>query len=205
MAQRRPALQPREPPGGDDAKLEEFFHDRLGRLDGALTRLGGSKFVTRKLSFGYDARGNLKSKTSSVDADINVSHAYTDRARPNRLTDATIGGEAHEIRRDANGNVDRYRCTTASGCGHDRSIEWNGRNLPERITLGAGKSPAARDEFSYGRGPAHARPHASLGEPTATPCPRTRARAATRATSTWSERDSFTAGDASTTRPWAGS
>ncbi len=141
--------------GGRNAKLEEFFHDPLGRLDGAVTKLNGSGFTTRKLSWTYDNRGNLKSKASSVNADIGTTvsaYHYDDDARPNRLSRATIGGREHAIHHDADGNVTRYECEAATGCGDDTHIQWNGRNLPVRITLGdaEAKNPKARDEFAYG-------------------------------------------------------
>ena len=45
-----------------------------------------------------------------------------------------------------------YECT-ATGCGDDKYIEWNGRNLPQRITVGGSRAddtPTARGEFAYG-------------------------------------------------------
>ena len=80
------------------------------------------------------------------------SYHYEDRARPNRLSRATIGGRDHKIHHDTEGNVTRYECRARTGCGDDTHIAWNGRNLPARITLGAAeaKNPKARDEFAYG-------------------------------------------------------
>ena len=119
--------------GGRNAKLEEFFHDPLGRLDGAVTKLNGSGYVTRKLSWTYDNRGNLKSKASSVGADMETTvsaYHYDDDARPNRLSRAAIGGRDHKIHHDTEGNVTRYECKASTGCGDDTHIAWNGRNLP---------------------------------------------------------------------------
>ncbi len=96
--------------GRRNARLEEFAHDRLGRLGGAVTKLNGSGFTTRKLSWTYDNRGNLTSKASSVNADIGTTvsaYHYDDEARPNRLSRATIGGREHAIHHDADGNVTR--------------------------------------------------------------------------------------------------
>ena len=56
-------------------------------------------------------------------------------------------GNAH----DADGNIEKYDCVPAT-C-DDRFVEWSGRNLPVRITLGDSKTdkiPTARDEFAYG-------------------------------------------------------
>ncbi len=137
--------------GRNNAKLEEFAHDPLGRLTTATTKLNNT--TRRTLSQTYDARGNLKTKTSSVGADIDVSsYSHTDAARPNRLKTATIDGKSHTFGYDADGNITGYDCTSA-GCGDDKFIDWNGRNLPARITLGASGTtaePTARDEFAYG-------------------------------------------------------
>ncbi len=137
--------------GRNNAKLEEFAHDPLGRLKTATTKLNNT--TRRILSQTYDARGNLKTKTSSVGADIDVSsYSHTDAARPNRLKTATIDGKSHTFGYDADGNITGYDCTSA-GCGDDKFVDWNGRNLPARITLGASRTdatPTARDEFAYG-------------------------------------------------------
>ncbi len=77
--------------GGANAKKETFAYDPLGRLKTATTKL--SNVTRRTLSHTYDAKGNLQTKTSSVNADIDVSdYDYDLSAKPNRLTDATIGG-----------------------------------------------------------------------------------------------------------------
>ena len=135
--------------GGNSAKLEEFDRDPLGRLTKAATKLGG--VAKRTLSYNYDARGNLTGKTSSVDADIDVSAYAYDASKPNRLAGATIEGKTYRFAHDADGNIERYDCAPAT-C-DDRFVEWSGRNLPVRITLGDSKTdrtPTARDEFAYG-------------------------------------------------------
>ena len=109
----------------------------------------------RTLSQTYDAKGNLKTKTSSVGADIGTTvsaYHYDDAAKPNRLSRATIGGKDHTFSHDADGNIKKYDCTSST-CGDDKYIEWNGRNLPHRITVGGSQAdpePTARDEFAYG-------------------------------------------------------
>ncbi len=103
------------------------------------------------MSQTYHASGNLKTKTSSVGADIGVTAYAHDASKPHRLASATIGGESHKFVHDANGNIEKYDCVPAT-C-DDRFVEWNGRNLPVRITVGgskAGAKPTARDEFAYG-------------------------------------------------------
>ena len=141
--------------GGNNAKLETFAYDPLGRLKTATTKLSNSATATRTLSQTYHANGNLKTKTSSVGADMDVS-SYTSygagSAGPHAVTGARIEGKDHTFRYDADGNMIEYDCTSPT-CGDDKYIEWNGRNLPHRITVGgsqADDTPTARDEFAYG-------------------------------------------------------
>ena len=107
------------------------------------------------MSQTYYANGNLKTKTSSVGADIGTTvsaYHYDDAAKPNRLSRATIGDKDHTFGHDADGNIKKYDCTSST-CGDDKYIEWNGRNLPHRITVGgsqADETPTSRDEFAYG-------------------------------------------------------
>ena len=141
--------------GGTNAKLETFAYDPLGRLKTATTKLNNSATATRTLSQTYDANGNLKTKTSSVGADIGTTvsaYHYDDAAKPNRLSRATIGGKDHAFSHDADGNIKKYDCTSST-CGDDKYIEWNGRNLPHRITVRGSRAddtPTSRDEFAYG-------------------------------------------------------
>ena len=141
--------------GGTNAKKEEFAYDLLGRLKTATTKL--SNVTRRTLSQTYYANGNLKTKTSSVNADIGAtSYTYgAGAAGPHAVTGATIDDKAHEFSYDADGNMEEYECTAMTGCGDvdDKFIEWNGRNLPKRITVGESKThatPTSRDEFAYG-------------------------------------------------------
>ena len=141
--------------GGTNAKKEEFAYDLLGRLKTATTKLSNSATATRTLSQTYHANGNLKTKTSSVGADMDVS-SYTSygagSAGPHAVTGARIEGKDHMFRYDADGNMMEYDCTSPT-CGDDKYIEWNGRNLPHRITVGGSKTdpePTSRDEFAYG-------------------------------------------------------
>ena len=144
--------------GGNNARLETFAYDPLGRLKTATTKLNNSATATRTLSQTYYANGNLKTKTSSVGADMDVSSytSYGTRAAgpyagPHAVTGATIEGNTHTYGYDADGNMTSDQCA-ATGC-DDRFIDWNGRNLPERITVGGSRAddtPTARDEFAYG-------------------------------------------------------
>ena len=138
--------------GGNNAKLETFAYDPLGRLKTATTKLNNSATATRTLSQTYHANGNLKTKTNSVGADISVSAYGYDASKPHRLTSATIDGKTHAFSHDADGNIKKYDCTSAT-CVDDKFIEWNDRNLPHRITVGGSRAddtPTARDEFAYG-------------------------------------------------------
>ena len=138
--------------GGNNARLETFAYDPLGRLKTATTKLNNSATATRTLSQTYHANGNLNTKTSSVGADISVSAYGYDASKPHRLTSATIDGKTHAFSHDADGNIKKYDCTSAT-CVDDKYIEWNGRNLPHRITVGgsqADDTPTSRDEFAYG-------------------------------------------------------
>ena len=141
--------------GGTNAKLETFAYDPLGRLKAAATKLNNSATATRTLSQTYYANGNLKTKTSSVGADMDVS-SYTSygagAAGPHAVTGARIEGKDHTFLYYADGNMIEYDCTSST-CGDDKYIEWNGRNLPHWITVGgsqADETPTSRDEFAYG-------------------------------------------------------
>ncbi len=137
--------------GGNNARLENFAYDPLGRLKTSTTKLNNSATATRTLSQTYDASGNLKTKTSSVGADIDVTAYAHDASKPHRLASATIEGQSHKFVHDADGNIEKYDCVPAA-C-DDRFVEWNGRNLPKRITVGDSKAdatPTSRDEFAYG-------------------------------------------------------
>ena len=132
--------------GGTNAKKEEFAYDLLGRLKTATTKL--SNVTRRTLSHTYYANGNLKTKTSSVNADIGTTvsrYDYDLTAKPHRLTDATIGGKTYDFNYDADGNMIEYECTAMTGCGDDKYIEWNGRNLPHRITVGGSQGGPGAD------------------------------------------------------------
>ena len=176
---------------------EEFVYDALGRLESAKTFLDGSTTTAgRTLAYGYDALGNLTSKTSDVAGDANAeSYTYADSASPTRLVSAVVGGRATTFTHDADGQIVRF-----AAAGDDTFIEWDGRGgLPRRITLGASgtdPSPTARDEFRYG--PAGERYHRRTAwRETADGATRMRTAEVFRAGAT--ER---VVGDAAATRPW---
>ena len=132
---------------------EEFDYDYLGRLDSAATKLGGATTANRTLDYGYDNRGNLTSKTSDAAGDKNVTSTMYEQgsAGPHALTRATVDGVVHDFRYDAQGHLERDDAAS----GDDRFIEWDGRGLATRVTVGTAKdaeTPAARERFLYGPG-----------------------------------------------------
>ena len=142
------------------ADREAFAYDALGRLQSAKTYLDGSMSTAgRTLAYGYDALGNLTTKTSDVAGDADAeTYAYgTGPVSPTRPLSAALGGRATTFAYDADGQVVRQDAAS----GDDAFIEWDGRGgLPKRITVGASgtdPSPTARDEFRYG--PAGERHH----------------------------------------------
>ena len=147
--------------GGATARTlrkEEFDYDYLGRLDSAATKLGGATTASRTLDYGYDNRGNLTSKTSDAAGDKSVtSTMYGQRsAGPHALTRATVDGVAHDFHYDAQGHLE----WDDAASGDDRFIEWDGRGLATRVTVGTAKDaakPAARETFLYGPGGARYR------------------------------------------------
>ena len=139
-------------------RKEEFDYDYLGRLDSAATKLGGATTASRTLDYGYDNRGNLTSKTSDASGDDDVTSTMygQEPAGPHALTRATVGGVRHDLYYDAQGHVERYDAAS----GDDRFVEWDGRGLATKVTVGTAKDaakPAARETFLYGPGGARYR------------------------------------------------
>ena len=133
---------------GATADTEVFAYDHLGRLSGAKTYAdeaspGASSTADRTLAYGYDRLGNLTSKPGA-----SLAYAGTGNAGPNAATSATLE-VATTIAYDTSGHVTGYDAAT----GDDTFVEWDGRGMASRITVGASKttaSPTARDEFRYG-------------------------------------------------------
>ena len=134
---------------------EEFDYDYLGRLDSAATKLGDA---SRTLDYDYHRNGNLTSKTSDAtgDKDVTATMYGQGTAGPHALTRATVGGVVHNFRYDAQGHIERYEAAS----GDDRFIEWDGRGLAMKVTVGTAKDaekPTARETFLYGPGGARYR------------------------------------------------
>ena len=134
-------------------RKEEFDYDYLGRLDSAATKLGGATTASRTLDYGYDNRGNLTSKTSDAAGDKSVTSTMYEQgsAGPHALTRATVDGVVHDFRYDAQGHLERDDAAS----GDDRFIEWDGRGLATKVTVGTAKDaekPSARETFLYGPG-----------------------------------------------------
>ena len=139
-------------------RKEEFDYDYLGRLDSAATKLGGATTASRTLDYGYDNRGNLTSKTSDAAGDKSVTSTMYEQgsAGPHALTRATVDGVVHDFHYDAQGHLERDDAAS----GDDRFIEWDGRGLATKVTVGTAKDaekPAARETFLYGPGGARYR------------------------------------------------
>ena len=139
-------------------RKEEFAYDHLGRLDSAATKLGGSTSASRTLDYAYDTNGNLTSKTSDVSGDKSVTATMYGQgaAGPHALTRATVGGVAHTFHYDAQGHLEHDDAAS----GDDRFIEWDGRGLAVKVTVGTAKDaakPKARETFAYGPGGARYR------------------------------------------------
>ena len=129
------------------ADREDFAYDLLGRLTGAEAYLDGSRTAGRTLSYGYDALGNLTSKTSDAAEDADAaSYAYgTGSTAPTRLASAVLGGRA--TTRSSSGTAARCR----------RGSRWARRRRtrrPRRATSSAtGQRGSATTGGSLGRRP----------------------------------------------------
>ena len=138
---------------------EEFEYDYLNRLKEAETFISDAATASRTLTFGYDPRGNLETRTSDVSGDDSVTSVYPETS--NRLASAAIGDVPYTFPHDTSGHIEEYACTDPDDgddidpCAgvDDTFIEWNARGLAEKVTVGDSKTtdmPAARDSFHYG-------------------------------------------------------
>ena len=141
--------------GRRSRREERFDYDYLNRLTRARTYISDSATASRTLAFGYDARGNLKTRSGGAWADDDAATGYAYAAASNRLASADIGGVAHRFAHDAGGRITHYdACGGAADCAADDTfIDWNARGLAEKVTTGesaADAKPTARDSFHYG-------------------------------------------------------
>ncbi|MDE0451526.1 MAG: hypothetical protein OXI90_07145 [Gammaproteobacteria bacterium] len=153
------SLQRRTARAGSRVRREYFAYDYLNRLTRAATHIAGAATASRTLAFGYDLRGNLKTRTSDVSGDDNVTSAYPETS--NRLISATVGDVPYTFPHDTSGHIEQYECKDpdendeVDPCADvdDTFIDWNARGLAEKVTVGESKTadtPAARDSFRYG-------------------------------------------------------
>ncbi|MDE0451529.1 MAG: colicin E5-related ribonuclease [Gammaproteobacteria bacterium] len=153
------SLQRRTARAGSSIRREHFAYDYLNRLTRAATFIAGSATASRTLTFGYDLRGNLKTRASDVSADDDVTSVYPETS--NRLTSATVGDVPYTFPHDTSGHIEQYECKDpdendeVDPCADvdDTFIDWNARGLAEKVTVGESKTadtPAARDSFRYG-------------------------------------------------------
>ena len=135
--------------GHATTRKETFTYDPLNRLDLAETYINGSN--TRDLDFSYDLLGNVKSKTSTLGTDTDVTgYAYgAGNAGPHAATSFSVDGVSRTLTYNGNGAVTRY---DIAGTSDDRWIAYNAINQPTKIVVGTGlsdPSPVASDEFAY--------------------------------------------------------
>lgn len=128
---------------------EAFIHDNLDRLIQARTyELGsGGNTLRRVLNTLFDKRGNIEQKSIWH---LSSQIVYQYAPDKNRLTSFRRSGVDHTLSYDANGNITEY---DRNGSGDDKYIDWNPRNLPEKVLVGASRTdltPTASDEFAYG-------------------------------------------------------
>lgn len=128
-----------------DDLTETFDYEGVGRLQAASTASSG-----RDLSFTYDDHGNLKSKTSDIAGDLDVTgYTYSTPSQPHRLSSVSVGGVSNTLVYDAVGNITRYNAAS----GDDTFVDYTNAERVQRITVGASSgtsTPTARDEFWYG-------------------------------------------------------
>ncbi len=135
--------------GLSTTRKQTFTYDVLNRLELAETYINGSN--TRDLSYIYDQLGNIKSKTSTLAGDTDVTgYVYgAGAAGPHAVTSASIEGVFHNLYHDLNGAVTRY---DIAGTSDDKYIAYNAHNQPIKIVVGNGiddTTPVAKDEFAY--------------------------------------------------------
>ena len=133
---------------GSSRDTEVFGHDHLGRLLSAATHVDqsgalGASTVDRTLTHGYDRLGNMTSMAGGA-----IGYTGTGNAGPHAATTSAHGGGT-KISYDTAGHVVRYDAAS----GDDTHIEWDGRGMVSRITVGdsgTDTTPVAREEFRYG-------------------------------------------------------
>lgn len=121
---------------------EEFEYDTLKRLKSATVNGFG-----RKLMYLYDPLGNLTSKTSSVATDGGVTGYTYNSAKPNAVTNATVGSHNMELDYDDVGNVTSISSSTTDS----RTFTYDAHNLVTSIQVDDTSSQiVASEEFAYG-------------------------------------------------------
>lgn len=134
------------------SKQEFFDYDDLNRLRSAETYFDAAS--VRTLSTLYDRLGNITAKTSTQNADKDVTgYVYGDpgnlgnNAGPHAVSEVVIDGEAYTLSYDANGAITHY----AAANDDDKWIVWNSRQLPKTVTvINAVGTIKANDRFEYG-------------------------------------------------------
>jgi|GEM_PF-3123679 len=135
--------------GLSTTRRESIVYDVLNRVAMAETFINSTN--TRDLAYTYDLLGNIKSKTSTLVGDTDVTgYAYgAGAAGAHAVTSATINGVSNNLTYDANGAVTRYDIV---GTTDDKFIAYNAFNQPRTVVIGSSltdTTPVAKDEFAY--------------------------------------------------------
>ena len=135
---------------GSTLTEEIFTYDALNRLTKAESQINSNS--SRTLDYGYDALGNLQSKTSTMANDDQVTgyqYGQSVNAGPHAVSQVNVNGKSYSLSYDANGAVTQYSISGAK----DKHIAYNAINQPTTIVVGASlndANPDVKEEFRYG-------------------------------------------------------
>ena len=123
-----------------DDLTDTFSTDALGRV----VRQATTGASTRRKDYAYDAFGNLSSKTSRTEGDMDVALSpRTDMTGPYRLSSATLGAATARFTYDDSGNTVHYALAAGS-----TTVQYDAGNRVRRIDAGGRGGPS--DEFWHG-------------------------------------------------------
>ena len=123
-----------------DDLTDTYSTDALGRV----VRQKTTGASTRRRDYAYDAFGNLTSKTSETEGDLDVSLTpSTGDPGPYRLSSAVLGGATAWFTQDRSGNTVHYALAAGS-----TTVQYDAGNRVRRIDAGGRGGPS--DEFWHG-------------------------------------------------------
>ena len=123
-----------------DDLTDTYSTDALGRV----VRQKTTGASTRRTDYAYDAFGNLTSKTSETEGDLDVSLTpSTGDPGPYRLSSAVLGGATAWFTQDRSGNTVHYALAAGS-----TTVQYDAGNRVRRIDAGGRGGPS--DEFWHG-------------------------------------------------------